>query len=35
MTVAFDISSDEISEEEQYKFAIEHFWESEWEEATS
>ena len=35
MVVAFDSSSDEISEEEQYKFAIEHFWESEWEEVTS
>ncbi|HAT65745.1 MAG TPA: hypothetical protein DCS66_14325 [Flavobacteriaceae bacterium] len=35
MTVAFDISSDEISEEEQYEFAIEHFWEEEWDKVTT
>tara|TARA_R110002020_G_scaffold75827_8_gene192666 strand:+ start:1620 stop:1940 length:321 start_codon:yes stop_codon:yes gene_type:complete len=35
MVVAIDSSSDEIVEKEQYEMAIEHFWESEWEEATS
>tara|TARA_R110002051_G_scaffold16517_4_gene49741 strand:- start:160 stop:540 length:381 start_codon:yes stop_codon:yes gene_type:complete len=32
--VAID-SSDEISEEEQYEMAIEHFWEVEWERLTN
>tara|TARA_R110002020_G_scaffold173946_3_gene364945 strand:- start:832 stop:1218 length:387 start_codon:yes stop_codon:yes gene_type:complete len=31
MTVAIDSSSHEISEEEQYEMAIEHFWEEEWD----
>ena len=35
MTVAFDSSTDEISEEEQYEIAIEYFWETEWDTVTN
>jgi hypothetical protein len=35
MTVAIDSSTDEISEEEQYEMAVEHFWSCEWEWMTS
>ena len=31
LTVAIDSSTDEISEEEQYEMAVEHFWGCEWE----
>jgi hypothetical protein len=34
-TVALDSTSGEISEEEQYEMAVEHFWETKWEELTN
>ena len=35
LVVAIDSSFHEISEEEQYEMAIEHFWEEEWDKVTT